>query len=246
MASYSPDTQRARDLLSSLVSEPDTAIENLRERFDQMCANFELPADAEVENVTAGRTSAIWVSAPEADRDTVVIVLHRGGYVMGSAEGYRELGYRLSKAINGRALVVDYRLAPEVQISSARRRRCSRLPSCAGARPQGFPDRRLRRWWAGSGRADVASRCRRHPARRCRCRFCDARSRLYWRFAQGTGLYDDSIRLVEKLRQSGVDVRLKMAQDLPHVWPTFSFRVDAIGATDEIGAFVCQRISAGA
>lgn len=94
---YSPETQRARDLLSHLVSKPDATIDDYRRLYDEVCSNFELPADAEVEEVDAGGTPAIWVSAPGVDSDTVIIVVHGGGFTMGSARGYRELGYRLSK-----------------------------------------------------------------------------------------------------------------------------------------------------
>ncbi|GAC84725.1 putative hydrolase [Gordonia paraffinivorans NBRC 108238] len=109
----SPELDRARGLLSHLVSEPEATMDDYRRLYDEVLANFELPADAEVEEVDADGVSAIWVSAPDAAKDEVVVVVHGGGFCMGNAHGYREFGYRLSKASGARALVVDYRLAPE-------------------------------------------------------------------------------------------------------------------------------------
>nr|Q9EX73.1 RecName: Full=Monoterpene epsilon-lactone hydrolase [Rhodococcus erythropolis]CAC17806.1 epsilon-lactone hydrolase [Rhodococcus erythropolis] len=107
------DTARAKELLASLVSMPDATIDDFRALYEQVCATFELPDDAQVEPVDANGADALWVSAPGVSADTVAVVVHGGGFTMGSAHGYRELGYRLSKSGNLRALVVDYRLAPE-------------------------------------------------------------------------------------------------------------------------------------
>ncbi|MGW5515106.1 alpha/beta hydrolase [Nocardia africana] len=109
----SPELGRARGLLTHLVSEPDATMDDYRRLYDEVLANFELPADAEVETVDADGVPAIWVSAPGAAPDQVVIVVHGGGFCMGNAHGYREFAYRVSKSSGARALVVDYRLAPE-------------------------------------------------------------------------------------------------------------------------------------
>ncbi|MEU7810922.1 alpha/beta hydrolase [Pseudonocardia sp. NPDC049154] len=109
----SPEVQRARDLLTHLVSEPEATMDDYRRLYDEVLANFKLPADAEVEHVDAGGVPAIWVSAPGTSPEQVVVVVHGGGWCMGNAKGYSEFGYRVSKAADARALVVDYRLAPE-------------------------------------------------------------------------------------------------------------------------------------
>ncbi|SDU79355.1 alpha/beta hydrolase [Gordonia westfalica] len=109
----SPELTRARDLLGHLVSEPEATMDDYRRLYDEVLANFEVPADAEIDSVDADGVPAIWVSAPGAAHDQVVVVVHGGGFCMGNAHGYREFGYRLSAASGARALVVDYRLAPE-------------------------------------------------------------------------------------------------------------------------------------
>ncbi|SMC71720.1 alpha/beta hydrolase [Lentzea albidocapillata] len=109
----SPELGRARELLAHLVSEPEATMDDYRRLYDEVLANFTLPDDAEVEQVDAGGTPAIWIGAPGTARDQVVILVHGGGWCMGNATGYREFGYRISKAADARVLVVDYRLAPE-------------------------------------------------------------------------------------------------------------------------------------
>jgi monoterpene epsilon-lactone hydrolase len=111
----SAQVSRARDLLSHLTSQPDATMDVTRGLYDEVCANFEVPADAEITEVSAGGVPALWVSAPGTGRANVVVMLHGGGYCMGNAHGYREWAYRVSKAADCRVLVVDYRLAPEHQ-----------------------------------------------------------------------------------------------------------------------------------
>jgi monoterpene epsilon-lactone hydrolase len=111
----SPELSRARDLLGHLVSEPDATMDDYRRLYDEVCANFEVPADAEVVPVDAGGVPALWVSAPGTGREYAVVLLHGGGWCMGNARGYREWAYRISQAADCRVLVVDYRLAPEHQ-----------------------------------------------------------------------------------------------------------------------------------
>jgi monoterpene epsilon-lactone hydrolase len=109
----SPELTRARGLLSHLVSMPDATMDDYRNLYDEVLANFTPPADAAIEQTDADGVPCIWVSAPGADPGLVTVLVHGGGWCMGNAHGYRELGYRLSSASGSRVLVVDYRLAPE-------------------------------------------------------------------------------------------------------------------------------------
>ena len=56
---------------------------------------------------------AEWVEAPDAAADRVILYLHGGGYVMGSIGTHRAMVARIARASNARALLIDYRLAPE-------------------------------------------------------------------------------------------------------------------------------------
>jgi acetyl esterase/lipase len=63
--------------------------------------------------VDAGGVPAEWITTPEAVDERVIYYLHGGGYIMGSINTHREMISRLSRAAGGRALAIDYRLAPE-------------------------------------------------------------------------------------------------------------------------------------
>jgi epsilon-lactone hydrolase len=102
--------QRWRDLLPP-GAEP--TLELYREGTTRMFAEFVVPDDAGIDELSAGGVPVLSVRAPEAGDEFSVIHLHSGGCVMGSAADYREFAYRLSSALGARVLVVDYRLAPE-------------------------------------------------------------------------------------------------------------------------------------
>ena len=50
-------------------------------------------------------------------------------------------------------------------------------------------------------------------------------------------LRDDSTRLAEKLRGTGVDVRLNLVADMPHCWPIFPSLPEAAAAQREMSHF---------
>jgi epsilon-lactone hydrolase len=65
-----------------------------------------------VRSVTAGGVQSLVVSPGEGTR-TTVLYLHGGGYIVGSAFGYRSHAGALALAAQTGVLVPDYRLAPE-------------------------------------------------------------------------------------------------------------------------------------
>lgn len=98
--------RRAERANLSTVAEKRAMMEELSERFPT-------PDDALVESVSANGVPAEWVAAPGANLNRQVLYLHGGGYVQGSPNSHRSLGYNLSKASDARVLMLDYRLAPE-------------------------------------------------------------------------------------------------------------------------------------
>lgn len=101
-----------QDLLAAW-SAPDLTIEDFRRIFEVDLAGLAIPEDTVFENVSAGGVPSIWATAAGARADQVILHFHSGGYVMGSAHGYRSFGANLSAATGARVLLVDYRLAPE-------------------------------------------------------------------------------------------------------------------------------------
>lgn len=294
---YSADTTRARELLAQLVSKPDATIDDYRSQFEEMCSNFLVPDDAKVQEVDAGGTPAVWVSAPGTDQDTVVIVLHGGGFIMGSATGYTEFGYRLSKAANARALVVDYRLAPEAQFPApiddavaayrfvrsqpnvrkvvlvgdsaggglafstlvTLRDAGEQLPDAvvtisalldfAGKSPSltdrahldPLPTAGMIEMLAGVYLGGVEPT---HPIASPLYSELAGLPAAFILVGSDEGLYDDSIRIAEKLERSGVPTQVEVGEGLPHIWPVFSFHPEAVATTERIGDFIRAQVAA--
>ena len=71
------------------------------------------PAGVTCTPVEAGGVSAEWSVADGVAEDKVILYVHGGGYVMGSAGSHRDVTGRLSKASGARVLSLNYRLAPE-------------------------------------------------------------------------------------------------------------------------------------
>jgi len=69
--------------------------------------------DVKCEPLNAGGLSAEWIAGPGAQSDRVILYLHGGGYVTGSIKTHRAMVARIARASKGRALLIDYRLAPE-------------------------------------------------------------------------------------------------------------------------------------
>lgn len=86
----------------------------LRARHTKLIQNFVRPASGvEITPIHAGSVDAEWIEPMGAQFHRVIIYLHGGGYVAGDLSAYRNLVARLATAANARALLIDYRLAPE-------------------------------------------------------------------------------------------------------------------------------------
>ncbi len=100
-------------LLSETVGEVES-VEEKRAQFEMAAAMMTAPPEGVAwTEVDAGGVPAIWADAEDASTDHVVQYVHGGGYVIGSADGYRNFTGQLSRAVGCRVLSVDYRLAPE-------------------------------------------------------------------------------------------------------------------------------------
>lgn len=72
-----------------------------------------LPTSAHIEPASLQGVRGEWVSVDEPDCDGVVLYLHGGGYVSGSAQSHRAVVAQLARTTGMRVLSIDYRLAPE-------------------------------------------------------------------------------------------------------------------------------------
>jgi acetyl esterase/lipase len=97
----------------------------LRRRFERDAARFFVPledanfaadvvrAPARPGSAKAGAIPVTWASRGRPDRRKVILYLHGGAYLAGSARTHRHLGAALAGAAGARSVLPDYRLAPE-------------------------------------------------------------------------------------------------------------------------------------
>jgi len=92
----------------------------VRAAFEKTAARaFRMPKDANViedrMEAPSGPVRVEWVSRGRPDRRAVILYLHGGAFIMGSTGTHRHLAATLAGHANARALVPDYRLAPETR-----------------------------------------------------------------------------------------------------------------------------------
>jgi epsilon-lactone hydrolase len=92
------------------AASPD--LQALRDAGEQLHGQFELAPGMSVRPVIAGGVPSLLVTPRPAERPTVLL-LHGGGFVMGSAFGYRHLASAVAAAADTGVIVPDFRLAPE-------------------------------------------------------------------------------------------------------------------------------------
>jgi acetyl esterase/lipase len=93
--------------------EGEVTIAMLRQRLDAFGTMGPLPEGARVEPLRIGDLAAEWIHGAGAGDDATLLYLHGGGYALGSILSHRNLVARVSEAMGMRALLVEYRLAPE-------------------------------------------------------------------------------------------------------------------------------------
>ena len=92
------------------AADPD--LQALRDAGEQLHGQFEMAAGVTVRPVIAGGVPSLLLS-PRPELAPTVLLLHGGGFVMGSSFGYRHLASAVAASADASVLVPDYRLAPE-------------------------------------------------------------------------------------------------------------------------------------
>jgi epsilon-lactone hydrolase len=103
---------RTARLLEPLSHLTPGDVQSARDASEELNAHFSPPPGMIVRPATAGGVPSLVVSQNPASAPTV-LYLHGGGYVLGSAFGYRAHAGALAAAAQTGVLVLDYRLAPE-------------------------------------------------------------------------------------------------------------------------------------
>jgi len=103
-----------REALLARRGAPEPPIEARRAGFEAQMAQVPLPADFSETRVSIGEaTGGLMCRVEGVSKARVLLWLHGGAFVLGSAQSYRAMAARLSRAADAQVLMLDYRLAPE-------------------------------------------------------------------------------------------------------------------------------------
>src|SRR4051794_25758203 len=103
-----------RALRAKLAGRPRSPDYRQRRRdIDARGLEYGVPADVVVEPVSVGALRAEFLSTPGADRNSAILYLHGGGYVIGSLDSHRHLVAEAGRAAQCWGLSPDYRLGPQ-------------------------------------------------------------------------------------------------------------------------------------
>ena len=85
----------------------------------QGMANAQLDSDVQREAVSADGVPCEWIIPTNSSTDQVLLYLHGGGFVFGLTPLHLQMGTYLSRKMNTRILMVDYRVAPAYPFPAA-------------------------------------------------------------------------------------------------------------------------------
>jgi len=103
-----------RTMLKENPIVPEGAsLEEMRTGIDAMGGLFPALDEVTAAAVDAGGVDGEWFDVADSDTSRVLLYLHGGGYLIGSVQSHRPMIERITQAINGRVLALNYRLAPE-------------------------------------------------------------------------------------------------------------------------------------
>lgn len=98
-----------------LGASPGMELDDMRCLLDELQTLAAEPTDVTYEEIDAGGVPAILATPVRAAADRMIVHTHGGGMVANSAHTHRKLAAHLAKSAGTRALVVDFRRAPEHQ-----------------------------------------------------------------------------------------------------------------------------------
>lgn len=95
------------------TAAPDMSLPVLRWVFEDWQRATTEPEDVTYATRELGGVPGILVTPLDADPAQILVVLHGGGFALGSSASHRKMAGHLAKAAGTRAFVADFRLAPE-------------------------------------------------------------------------------------------------------------------------------------
>lgn len=97
--------------MSPPISELD--LEKERNGFEAFAKLFKPLAELKNTAVDVNGVPGEWITPPQVMDERVILYLHGGYYMVGSIQSHRNLAGNIANAAQARALIIDYRLAPE-------------------------------------------------------------------------------------------------------------------------------------
>jgi monoterpene epsilon-lactone hydrolase len=115
MPSTQSDALRAhfQSMSDRTAADPEMDLPTLRGMLEELHQRTAEPTLVTYEEVDAGGRPALWCIPVDGADDRVILYAHGGGFVTGTMDSHRKVAAHLAKATGVRALVLDYRLAPE-------------------------------------------------------------------------------------------------------------------------------------
>jgi acetyl esterase/lipase len=97
----------------AMQAQPDMPLEGIRRLFGHWGDVTVDPPGVDYIEVDVAGIPAMWAIPKNSAQDRALLCSHGGGYVVGSMYTHRKLFGHIAKAVGCRALIVDYRRAPE-------------------------------------------------------------------------------------------------------------------------------------
>jgi monoterpene epsilon-lactone hydrolase len=113
------ERNREKDLRARFAQFWSTATGDPRTVYDTFISATPFAQGVSSEQVETASVRGWWVRPSVAERDGVILYLHGGGYVGGSAKAYRGFASQLASRTRRPIFVLDYPLAPEATVPAA-------------------------------------------------------------------------------------------------------------------------------
>ena len=102
-----------RGWAAALQANPEMPLDEMRLMLEQWGNITSEPRGVDYIETAAGEVPALWAAPKNCAEDRVLLCAHGGGYVAASMYTHRKTYGHVARAIGCRALIVDYRRAPE-------------------------------------------------------------------------------------------------------------------------------------
>jgi epsilon-lactone hydrolase len=113
------DGDREKELRARVAQFWRTATGDRRAIYDTFISATPFAEGASCEQVETASVRGWWVRPSLAEHDGVILYLHGGGYIAGSAKAYRGLASQLAGRTGRPVFVLEYPLAPEAKLPAA-------------------------------------------------------------------------------------------------------------------------------